>query len=63
MGGVPAYVVYPDRTLRELARARPQTMEALLTIPGIGPAKARRFGRATLAVMLETAEPAGEAPP
>ena len=49
--GVPAYVVFPDRTLEELARVKPQTEAELLTVRGIGPAKARQFGRETLAVL------------
>jgi ATP-dependent DNA helicase RecQ len=51
MGNVPAYVVYPDATLAELARLMPQSPEQLLEVRGIGPAKAKRFGRETLAVI------------
>ena len=51
MGNVPAYIVYPDATLQELARRLPRTEEALLEIRGIGPAKAHRFGAETLAVI------------
>ena len=53
MGNVPAYVIYPDATLAELARLLPQTPEQLLEVRGIGPAKARRFGRETLAVIRD----------
>jgi len=55
MANVPAYHVYPDRTLKELARVRPQTEEELLGVRGIGPAKARRFGAETLAVIRKAA--------
>jgi ATP-dependent DNA helicase RecQ len=51
LGGVPAYIIYPDRTLQELARVRPQTEAELLEVKGIGPAKARQFGAETLAVL------------
>jgi ATP-dependent DNA helicase RecQ len=51
MGNVPAYVIYPDKTLDALARLLPTTSEALLDVPGIGPAKARQFGEETLAVI------------
>ena len=44
--GVPAYVVSTDATLRELARRRPTTDEALLAVPGIGPAKLAAYGEA-----------------
>jgi DNA helicase-2/ATP-dependent DNA helicase PcrA len=42
--GVPAYVVFNDRTLEALAALRPSTSEALLGIPGIGPAKLDAYG-------------------
>ena len=43
---VPAYVVFSDATLRELARGRPNTDAALLAVPGIGPAKLAAYGEA-----------------
>lgn len=51
MGNVPAYIVYPDRTLEELARVKPQSEAELLEVRGIGPAKARQFGSETLALI------------
>jgi ATP-dependent DNA helicase RecQ len=47
---VPAFVVLHDRTLAEVARARPANPSQLLAIDGIGPAKAEKFGAAILAV-------------
>lgn len=47
---VPAFVVLHDRTLTEVARARPTNPNQLLEIDGIGPAKAEKFGAAILAV-------------
>ncbi|MYJ34663.1 MAG: ATP-dependent DNA helicase UvrD2, partial [Acidimicrobiaceae bacterium] len=44
--GVPAYVVFSDSTLRELARCRPDTDDALLAVSGIGPAKLAAYGEA-----------------
>ena len=41
---VPAYVVLGDKALRELARARPSTPEALETIRGFGMRKATELG-------------------
>ena len=41
---VPAYVLFADATLEDLARKRPTTDEALLKIPGIGPAKLASYG-------------------
>ena len=46
--GVPAYVVFSDRTLRELAAAQPRSMAELRGISGIGEAKAGRYGQAFL---------------
>ena len=46
--GVPAYVVLHDRTLLAVALMRPANPAQLLTIDGIGPAKADRFGEAIL---------------
>ena len=52
--GVPAYVILHDRTLLELAAHRPQSQEDLLEIPGIGQAKAERYGEALLALLAHT---------
>jgi DNA helicase-2/ATP-dependent DNA helicase PcrA len=42
--GVPAYVVFNDKTLEALAALRPSTSQALLGVPGIGPAKLEAYG-------------------
>ncbi len=41
---VPPYVVFHDATLRAIAASRPADPAALLAIPGIGAAKAERYG-------------------
>ncbi|MEI6082825.1 MAG: ATP-dependent DNA helicase RecQ [Verrucomicrobiota bacterium] len=51
--GIPAYVVFPDKTLQELARLLPESPADLLNVRGIGPAKAQRFGEEALAVIAE----------
>jgi ATP-dependent DNA helicase RecQ len=48
---VPPYVVFHDQVLRELAKARPSTSEALMSVSGIGEAKARRYGKSLLALL------------
>jgi superfamily II DNA helicase RecQ len=53
---VPAYVVFNDATLLQIAERRPASEQALLAIPGIGPAKLKLYGRALLDVV--TGEPA-----
>jgi len=42
--GVPAYVVFNDRTLEAIAVLRPTTESGLLDVPGIGPAKLDAYG-------------------
>jgi ATP-dependent DNA helicase RecQ len=49
--GVPPYVVFHDQVLRALAQSRPTHADALLSVSGIGEAKARRFGKSILAVL------------
>ena len=42
--GVPAFVVFNDRTLEAIVSARPSSPEDLLEVPGIGPAKLEAYG-------------------
>ena len=46
--GVPAYVVFPDRTLLELAARRPKSLEQMRAIHGVGAAKLARYGETFL---------------
>ncbi len=46
---VPAYVVFHDRTLLEMARTNPADSLALSTVPGVGAAKLKRYGDRFLA--------------
>ncbi len=48
---VPAYVVFSDRTLAELATHRPKTVRAMREIHGVGDAKLERYGAAFLEVI------------
>ncbi|MBY0228664.1 MAG: HRDC domain-containing protein, partial [Gemmataceae bacterium] len=48
---VPPFVIFPDTTLRELAKKKPSTLEALRGISGIGDAKLRDYGEALLTVI------------
>lgn len=57
--GVPAYVVAHDRTLREIAVARPQSEADLALVWGLGPAKREKFGPGMLAVVAEVEAPSG----
>ncbi|HUP61234.1 MAG TPA: HRDC domain-containing protein [Thermoanaerobaculia bacterium] len=58
--GVPPYVIFSDRTLRELARARPSTLYELRGIYGIGDAKLEAFGSAVISVITQSALPTAE---
>ena len=49
--GVPAYIVFPDRTLIEMAERRPATLDAMMGITGIGAKKLESYGAAFLAVL------------
>jgi ATP-dependent DNA helicase RecQ len=42
--GVPAYVIFHDATLREIARARPPSIDALRGISGVGARKLEAYG-------------------
>ena len=53
--GVPPYVIFHDRTLREIAASAPETLAALGGIGGIGSRKLERYGDAVLAALREAA--------
>ena len=42
-GNVPAYIIFPDETLRAFARLKPASVEAGRQIRGVGEVKARRY--------------------
>ncbi len=50
---VPAYMICPDRTLEELAHARPETLDALKDIHGLGESKITRYGADLLVALRE----------
>ena len=52
--GVPAYVVFADRTLIEMAERRPETLDAMMGITGVGAKKLESYGRAFLSVITGT---------
>jgi DNA helicase-2/ATP-dependent DNA helicase PcrA len=45
---IPAYVVFHNSTLAEIAERRPKTIAELASVPGVGPAKLERYGRDVL---------------
>jgi ATP-dependent DNA helicase UvrD/PcrA len=48
---LPAYVVFHNSTLAEIAGRRPRDLTELGAVPGVGPTKLRRYGRDVLAVL------------
>ena len=56
---VPAYVVFSDATLREMASDRPQTDAELLAVNGVGAAKLARYGAEFLALLHADEQSAG----
>ncbi|MGW5244178.1 DNA helicase RecQ [Streptomyces sp. NPDC004129] len=62
--GVPAYVIFHDATLREIATARPTTVAELGTIGGVGEKKLATYGEGVLGVLASLDGPAagGAAP-
>jgi len=54
--GVPAYVVFDNKTLDAIARVEPQSLGDLGAISGIGPAKLERYGADVLGLVASSAE-------
>ena len=50
--GVPAYVVFPDKTLAGMCQRQPRTIDELLEVSGVGEVKAQRYGQAFLDVLV-----------
>ncbi|MBC3935969.1 DNA helicase RecQ [Undibacterium sp. CY7W] len=50
---VPAYVIFPDATLREIARNAPQTLVDLRAISGVGDKKLESYGNDILQLIAE----------
>lgn len=51
--GVAPFVIFHDKTLRTIAGHKPETLSALLGIPGIGEIKVERYGRRVLEIVNE----------
>ena len=52
---LPAYVIFHDKTLIELASQKPQSLQAMLAINGIGETKLERYGQTFLDIILNDA--------
>ena len=54
---VPAYVIFPDRTLIEMAELRPASLDAMARVNGVGAKKLERYGALFLEVIADEALP------
>ncbi|MCB1886321.1 MAG: DNA helicase RecQ [Rhodocyclaceae bacterium] len=50
---VPAYVIFNDATLTDIAHARPESLDALSSISGVGDRKLEAYGEQILALVRE----------
>ncbi len=51
--GMPAYVIFHDATLRQIAASPPATLAELAAINGVGETKLARYGQQILEVLTE----------
>ena len=51
--GAPPYVIFHDRTLMEIARDRPVSLDALSHVSGVGQARLDRYGEAVLRLVRD----------
>ena len=51
----PAYVIFPDRTLIEMAKERPRGLDDLAGIYDVGSVKLQKYGSAFLTVIRDSA--------
>ena len=58
--GVPAYVVFSNAALTDMAALRPLNMEEFLQVSGVGRVKAERYGEVFLKVIRDWRAGVGE---
>jgi ATP-dependent DNA helicase RecQ len=56
--GLPAYVIFHDATLRQIATRRPATLAELSTVSGVGEAKLAKYGQQVLDTIAASPDPA-----
>jgi ATP-dependent DNA helicase RecQ len=49
----PAYVIFPDRTLIDMAKRRPRSLDEMAGVHGVGAVKLEKYGPAFLALIRE----------
>ena len=50
---VPAYIIFPDATLHQMLLHKPQTLEEIGKLNGVGPQKLEKYGEAFISVINE----------
>jgi ATP-dependent DNA helicase RecQ len=50
---VPAYVVFQDASLREIAKVKPTSLDALRGVSGVGEKKLASYGDAIVEIIRE----------
>ena len=55
--GVPAYIIFTDKTLVEMAETRPATLDQMARVSGVGAKKLESFGAAFLEVIAGASDP------
>lgn len=61
--GVPAYIIFPDRTLIDMVRHCPRTVEEFAQVNGVGAVKLKDFAEPFLAEIAAKAPPSSTPPP
>jgi len=54
---VPAYVIFHDATLKEIASLKPKTEQEMLEIQGLGKIKVKRFGKKIIEIVSSHSSP------
>jgi len=57
--GLPAFTIFGDAALRDMARRRPSTLDSFLLVSGVGRKKQEDFGAAFVEVIVEHARETG----
>lgn len=51
--GVPAYIIFSDKTLMEMAETRPSTMDEMMQVSGVGEHKSEMYGEVFLQEIIQ----------
>jgi ATP-dependent DNA helicase RecQ len=60
--GLPAYVIFHDATLRQIAVSLPTTLAELALVNGVGETKLARYGEQVLEILGDAASGSADAP-